>query len=546
MFVLLLLAACGGQEVVGTATPAVAVVVQTLEERTPRNETRVAAVVEPYRTSTLGFEVSGRLEFAFDLGQDALGPQLDGAGKLLRGEDGAPLRRGDVIARIDDERYRQAVRAAELAIASTERSIEALDVEVESVLAAQLENARATVEVARADVASARESVEVARADLDLATVTVERDRVLIQSGAVAQSVLDESEASYRTATAQLAQSSSALESTLQSELSAIAGLSEAEGTIRVRRADRETLVAELEELGNELERARTDLVSCVLRAPFSGRITDKYVSKGAYVSAGQSIVQLTLQSPIKVVLTASPEQERRLILGRSVPVYRPTAVGERDGAPIAGTVFEKLNQADSGTRTFSVGLIVPNPLLEPPVAADSADVRRVFPVVPALEDPSGAPFVHVDTVFEEGGQSFALRLPDIDAAGVGALLVPELVPVVLTDQWDQVDAWTLRRLADGVPLRAGEALLVDPQPADRDGIRLGSRGYAFRSGDVVQVGLDLALPERGFWVPVEAILNRSGDTAVFVVEGTTAKQVSVRVDGASGGLRRIVSGALE
>ncbi|MEM6672001.1 MAG: HlyD family efflux transporter periplasmic adaptor subunit [Planctomycetota bacterium] len=492
----------------------------------------------------MSFDVSGVLKMTLDQGDAVEGPQLDGEGALLLDDEGRPVRRGEIIATIDETRFRQAVEAAELAIETTKRRIESLRVELQTVIVAQKESADASVEAARADVDSARETVKAAESDLDLAETTVERDRSLIASGAIAQSVLDQSEAEFRTATATLAKARSSLDSALQGAASALASVGEIEGTKEVREADLLASEAELEELVVKLEQARTDLDSCTLRAPFSGRITQKYVSKGDYVVAGESIVQLILISPVKVILTASSEQERKLPLGAGVPVYPD--LGEGADSQIMGTVYEKASVADSGTRTFRVGIIVPNQLLEVAKGAEATDFRRIMPVTDLPDDQDGALHVGVDCVFEERGETYVLRIPGLQILdkerSLGDTRIPEQVRVELSEDWAQVDAWTLRRLAERGDLELGDVLLRRPTASDRDGVRLVARNYALRTGDVVRVGLDLALPPAGLWIPVTAILERSGDYLVFLVEDGRLREVSVDVHEASGELRRVTS----
>lgn len=535
---------CGGEVIEERPAPPRAVTVFSLSEDRPRDETLVTAVVEPYRQSDLGADVSGRLTSIVDLGADLRGPQLDGEGGLLLDPTGAVVRRGEVVARIDETRYLEAVAAAELAIESTERSKRALELELERVLAAQVDNARASYESAGSSVRAARDGVTVAESTLDLARTTVERDRALIASGAIAQSVLDSSESEFETATAGLSQAQADLDVALQSERSALAGLNEAEGALVVQGAEIDSLVAQLAELENDLEGARTDLESCAVRAPFSGRVTAVHTSTGAFINPGEPIVELTLLSPIKVVMTASSAQERELPIGAGVSVYVDADEG-RDGARVA-TVFEKSSVADTGTRTFRIGLILVNELVEsgdsdggaPPAGMDS-----FFPVITTPEDPAGELLINTRCIYERGGRSFVLRLPDFSVddrrTSVGGRRVPEEVAITLSERWEQIDAWTLRGVAAG-DLSRGDSLIIDPGPDDLAGVRLGAPEYLLRPGGVVRVGLEAALPPVGLWVPTTTIVTDAGQTSVFLVEQDRARAVSVDVHEASGELRRI------
>ncbi|MEM7262465.1 MAG: HlyD family efflux transporter periplasmic adaptor subunit [Planctomycetota bacterium] len=533
----LLQSGCGQKDIPGRAAPPKPVTVATLKTGLPRSETLVAGVVEPYRRSNLSFDVSGLVTEVIDLGESATGPQLDGNGALLRGDDGLPVREGTVLAVLNPTRFRQAVTAAKLAIASTDRQIEALEVELKTVYPARVESAKATASAASAEAASARESVGSAEAELELARTSVERNRVLIQSGAVAQSVLDQSESTFRTATAGVAQARAALDAALQSERSAIASQAETLGKFRVRRADLESLRASRTELLLGLEQAQTDLDSSVLRAPFQGRVTSRHVERGVFANAGTPIIELTMEAAVKVVITVSAEEERDITLGMQVPIYANGTGTES----VTGTVFEKAGVADSGTRTFRVGLILPNPLIQTAaeaLASDSVSVSDLFPVIRVPGRPRDHLYVNVACILRRDGQSYVLALPT-DGDGPR---VPRVVSVDLTDDWEQLDRWSLRRIRPTDELAAGDALILHPKEADRKGVAVGGKQFLFRPGDVVRVGLSAALPKSGFWVPATSVVSRTGNNLVFVVREGKVREITVDVLGSSGGLRSIAA----
>ncbi|MEM9661038.1 MAG: HlyD family efflux transporter periplasmic adaptor subunit [Planctomycetota bacterium] len=536
---------CGRDEATGASAPPKPVSVATLRFGVPRTETLVAGVVEPFRRSDVSFDVSGIVAEVTDVGEAAAGPQLDGTGKLLLNGEGAPVREGTVLAVLDPVRFQQAVAAAELAMASSDRQIEAIEVELSTVFPARVESARATLAAAAADVDSARQSVAAADAELELARTTVERDRVLIGSGAIAKSVLDQSESVFRTASAGVAQANAALNAATQNEQAAIASLAETEGSFRVRQADLESPRASRAELVNTLEQAQTDLRASVLRAPFRGRVTARYTERGAFQAAGSPIVELTMETAVKVVITVSAEEERGVALGMRMPIYlSDTRLGE-DSLPLIGTVFEKASVADRGTRTFRIGLILPNPLQESAGVADATDgssLRDFFPVIRFPGTPEDHLYVNVACVLERDGRSFVLVLPDDigTASATGAVQVPRVVPIRLTDDWEQLDTETLRRIEPQADVRASETLIRDPDDSDREGVVVARRQFVLRAGDVVRVGLAASLPPPGFWVPATAIVPRSGDSLVYIARSGAAQEISVSVAESSGRLRRV------
>lgn len=542
---------CGDGGSVGSAPPPKTVEVIELQSGVPRSETRVAGVVEPYRRSDLSFDVSGILEQVLDIGVTADGPQFDGQGALLLRADGTPVRAGDVVAMLDPTRFKQALTAAELSLASTDRQIDALRLELSEVFPARVANAEANAAAATANVTSARESVAVSEAELDLAETTVERDRVLIRTGAVAQSVLDESESAFRTAVASLAQARSGLDSALQSEQSTLASLSETRGDFRVRQADLESLRATRAELVNAVEQAQTDLDACILRAPFRGRITRRHAERGGYINAGSAVAELTMETAVKIAITLSADQERRVGIGEQLPVYvdDPDQPGQQKA--YMATVFEKSSVADTGTRTFRVGLILPNPLLD-----DLNDTERtiltgiggVFPVLALPETGSPELFVNTRAVLEDNGETFVFALPALidSVADASEIQVPERIKIRLVDRWQQLDTWTLRGIEPVQGLTQGTPTVLDPDQTTQQGVRVGSLQFAFRPGDIVRVGVDADLPERGFWLPDSAIVSRTGKTFVYAIDTASAREIGVEVREASGHFRRVSAPELE
>lgn len=536
------LSGCGREDVSGTAAPPKPVSIIDLSTGVPRSETLVAGVVEPYRQSDTSFDVSGLVTYVIDLGESAEGPQLDGRGELLLNQDGEAVRTGTVLARLDETRFRQAVIAAELSLASTDRQIDALKIELRDVYPARIASAEATASAAAADTQSARESVASAQAELDLARTTVERDRVLIESGAVAQSVLDQSESSFQTATASLAQARSALDAALQSESSASASLAETRGNLSVREADLASLEASRAELRNELERAQTDLDSSVLRAPFQGRVTARHIERGSFANAGTQIVELTMETAVKVVITVSADEERQIALGMQMPIYVETPGDSGGLRSFTGTVFEKASIADSGTRTFRIGLILPNPVLSDMAPGEAASVSDLFPVLSLPGRPTEDLWVNVAAAFERGNETLVLAMPRGDRTAVlaGTTQVPRAVAIEFTDEWEQLDTWSLRRIAPTAELTVGDPLVLNPTPQAEAGVVVGAAQYAFRPGDVVRVGLEAALPTPGFWVPATALVPRTGDVLLFIVRQGVAREVVVQVAESSGAFRRV------
>ncbi len=134
--------------------------VMPLHVSSPQRELRLTGAVEPWKSESLGFEVSGKVTDTRELGELVTG--------RATGKDDRVLRAGDVIARIEPVRYAIAVSAAKARVTG-------------------------------------------ARAALTEATLEYNRNKQLLESKSVSQSQFDSAEASYLTAKAELQQAQASL-----------------------------------------------------------------------------------------------------------------------------------------------------------------------------------------------------------------------------------------------------------------------------------------------------------------------------------------------
>ena len=543
------IAACGGEGETQAAEPARNITVFELSESTPELGSVVPGVVEPYRQSEVGLDVGGRLTFVEDIGRELLGPLLDDQDQPILDANGAPIREGDVIATLDDTRYVQALRSVELKEQSAQLQLEALQIDLERIASADVASARAQAEAAASQVDIGREDVVASLAERDLASSTLERNRPLVESGAVAQLTLEQNIASLQGAEAQLERARSAVTALQQAKDAADALVAKAEGSVLYKQAQIEAARAQLAELGNEFERAQLDLDSCVLRAPFSGRVVATHSQPGSWVSSGSPVVTLVLMAPMRVAITASAELERAFEPGMGVRVHPVYGTPELVDSGLIGTVYEKGQVADPATRTFRIGIMTRNPLSNADAQGRRRPVADIFPVISMTADDSGPLWINADCIVEEGGQSYVLKLPSLQLRSVerdlDARLSPTRVNVQLSDDWERIDRWTMRRLAEQGELSAGDALLVHPDQLDTQEVSLNSSQWTLRPGDIVRVALEVGRPPSGLWVPVTAIRELNGATFAMRVRDDRLEQVQVTLGEAAGELRRVVDGSL-
>lgn len=510
----------------------------TLHSAAPPRAKTATGVIEPFRESDIGFEVAGRLEYVMDVGNEVNGAILGQDGTYVLDGSGEPIERGDVIAAIDSTRYQQNVEATQLKVQSSRLNVESLAIELDQVLRPDLKSAEAQVEAASLEIEAANNDVTSAQASFDLAKTTVERDRKLVVDSIIAQAQLDASETEYDRAGASLARAKTAVSGKERAKESAEANVSKARGAIKLKESQIATAKAQLAELEVALTQAQTDLEDCVLRAPFSGRITAVHLSSGAYVGPGNPVVTLTLLDPVKVAVTVSADDDRAISLGSRASVTMPEMPADvGDNGVLSGVVREKSQVADANTRTYMIEIMVRN-FRSRATGTGNSDVpliKRLTPAVERYAGNGGPIYVFSEAVLEEGGETFVLRMPNLSIMGSEAIetrsaVVPEKVKVTLGDDFFNVINWPFRSLDDPGDLRAGDMLIENPSPDYLDGVMLDRFNWLFRPGELTAVSFTLGEKPEGFWVPIQAIRERNGTTTVLLVQDGKAIETEVKV----------------
>jgi HlyD family secretion protein len=286
---------------------------------------------------------------------------------LLSAREGATVRRGQVLARIDSEEMQAAVaqsRAAVTTALAAVRQTEAALSAARKQFAASRSRAEAELAGAEADlqrvlrgprtqeIAQAKEQVTVAQARCDGATLELGRARELYAADAIPKARLDEAEEAFRQAQAQLNAAIKALE-LLQ------AGATEEEKAVARARVDAakagiESLAALREEItGREagvvaaksqvaqaqaaLAQSESALSSSVIVSPVDGTISRVPVERGEIVSPQTTLVTIVTNERQWVEADVSDEDAAKVRIRQVVSVTSPGTPGRK----FAGTVFE-------------------------------------------------------------------------------------------------------------------------------------------------------------------------------------------------------------
>ncbi|MGB6294854.1 MAG: efflux transporter periplasmic adaptor subunit [Rivularia sp. (in: cyanobacteria)] len=201
-------------------------------------------------------------------------------GRRLR--EGDRVKKGELLASVDDRKLVADVRQAEAAIAEARKQKAASAAQVAQARS-QVSQARSQVSQARSQVSQAQTQVQKAQTARDLAATNLERYRLLINSGAIArqefdnrQNALRDAEADVRAAQSQVQSAESQVQSARSQVESAQAGVTAAQEQLEATSSSIATAEA-------RLTQAKVALEGASIYAPFDGIVAYLNYTEGEY-----------------------------------------------------------------------------------------------------------------------------------------------------------------------------------------------------------------------------------------------------------------------
>ena len=253
-------------------------------------------------------------------------------------KEGTPVKKGQVVARIDKRDLETQKEQQEAAIAA---------------LAAQQEEASAVTVMQEGTTASA---VEQARTNLALKEADYHRYEKLLQENAISRQFFEGARTNYDAA--------------LAAYNAALSGLKQNQ----VNRANENVLAKKLEQAKAALAQVMVSLDETEIRAPFDGIVTAKYVEAGSMISQGTPLI--AVQDPTDNWVDIKVPETK---LGQFQLQQTVTLIGRDDTTKVTGTVVDISRKAEFATRratsergtdtdiiTFNMNIQVNKPVLRP------------------------------------------------------------------------------------------------------------------------------------------------------------------------------------
>lgn len=496
LFCCLVLGGCGGHEEDIPERRPRPVLVNQLKKQNPPHASLVSASVGSWKTEQIGFEVGGRVEFVVEPSTKIEGRIYDKEGELIL--EGTP------IGRLESERYQLQVARAQAEVTRAEQNLLAGQTELEENLPAQIASATAS---------------------RDLAKTEFERSEQLFARNAGSQSEVERDRANYDSAEAQLRQLDAATKAKAAEIVSLRNGVLQAKQNLRD---------------------AQRDLEDCTLYSSYGGQIADISVVPGSVVAAGQAVATLQMMNPIKVELEVSAEDSRRLQQRERLPVIVTLPDGTQ--ATHEGYLYLIDPVADSLTRTFTVTLLVMNQKLADSAVdgrvATTSDIWRLdYKFLPSPD--KNLLFVEEKALLEDADGAYLWMITNMmigeeDRPNNDPLLkvrklrvTPGDLKIPFLGNWvfQQVDI-NDTNFDPEKNMVIGELNVTEGEPSDWNGdtvARSSGGQWMLRPGDLVRVDLAGGNGTEGYYVPMNAISRKGGESSIFIVEESNGEMLAKR-----------------
>lgn len=257
-----------------------------------------------------------------------ISPQVSGYVTAVLVKDFAQVKKGQVIATIDNRQYVAKVEQARANLAAQK---------------AALANSQQSERSRKAALGGQSAAIMSAQAQLAKAQADMARANALVSDGSISARERDQTRAALRAAEASVAQAQAAR------------GVGEQD--VRSVLVAREGLGAAVEAAEAQLHAAEVDLENTVIRAPEDGQLSEVGVRIGALVTAGTQLMFL-VPNEVWVIANFKESQTARMAVGLPASFTVDALAGAKltgrveSIAPAAGSEFAVL-KADNATGNF-------------------------------------------------------------------------------------------------------------------------------------------------------------------------------------------------
>lgn len=267
-------------------------------------------------------------------------------------EEGAKVKKGDVLLQIDTEDLTQQLDQAQAGLTASQAKL--ADTEAGS-RAQDLQAAAAAVEQAKAGVNQATAGVTQAKATYDLVTKSYNHAKNFYDQGDISQDELDKVTLDY-------AKAQAAYDSAVSQQQAANAQVSAAGAKLSLAKEGAtantlEQLKADVSAKQASLNLAQNAVKNAGVVSPIDGIIVKKNVNAGEMAQAGAALLTVVSMDQVKVEVSVPEDMIGSIKQGAKAAVIVPSLPGKT----FEGTITFVSPVSDTNNNTFPVKLTVNN-----------------------------------------------------------------------------------------------------------------------------------------------------------------------------------------
>jgi multidrug efflux system membrane fusion protein len=274
-------------------------------------------------------------------------PEVNGRIVLLAVHDNQAVKQGDLLFRIDQRPYEDALTRGKASLLALDR---------------QIELTQRTVNAQQYNAQSVRAAVERARAAASQASDTLRRMQPLLSHGYVSAEDVDRARTAQRATQAEL----SAAQLQAQQAAAAVSGV--------------DALVAQRAVIMAEISIAELNLEYATVRAPFDGRVVSLKTSTGQFATALKPVFTLIDTRHWYVVANFRETELQNIRTGTPATVYLMSDTGRRFHGSVDSISY--------GIASDEAGLALPGGLPRIQRTINWVHVSQRFPVKIRIDNP--------------------------------------------------------------------------------------------------------------------------------------------------------------
>ncbi|TDO94364.1 RND family efflux transporter MFP subunit [Halanaerobium saccharolyticum] len=265
------------------------------------------------------YNYSGTVEYA---GKRKISAQIGGEITDIYVEEGDEIKKGELLAKIDDEELKNNLNSAQAAVKEAKIA---------------LKKTKLSKEISENNLIESRAALNEAQSNYSQWKSDYERDKKLYQKNAIAEAKFEQTKTQFKKAAAQVERMKAAAAS--------------AEKSVEIAELNIKNSREKLKKAENEFENARLKLKDTEVKSPITAKVVREFAEEGEFTGVGQPLFEIAQPDRFEVKVQVGMQDLNKLKIGTKALISSPVLENENLKAEIS----EIASAADPRSRTTEV-----------------------------------------------------------------------------------------------------------------------------------------------------------------------------------------------